>query len=309
MPRQSFKAPAHHDEAVDLLIGIVELFQVRILLKRLLQRNIELSRDHLGDLVTQSIRKVHDPPYVPDHSLGRHRSERDDLDYFIPAVFFRDIIDHFPAALELEVHVDIRHRNALRVQKSLEEQIIADRIQQCYGKTIGDDTARRRTSAGAHSDPVRPCVIDIIPDDQEIIHVSHPADDAQLILHPLVNGSVVIRVVPGKAFFAKMIQVSPGIISLRDIKVRQFRVPELDRNIAAVGDLLRIFQRIEPVGKQPPHFLFALYVKLPAGITHPVFIGKLLSGLDAQQDIVRLCVIGVCIMAVVGRDQRDPELL
>ncbi|MEI9998625.1 MAG: hypothetical protein WDO13_05390 [Verrucomicrobiota bacterium] len=44
-------------------------------------------------------------------------------------------------------------------------------------------------------------------------------------------------------------------------------------------------------------------------IAHPVFVGELRAGLDAEQDVVRLGVVLAHVVDVVGRDDLQPELL
>ncbi len=50
------------------------------------------------------------------------RSERDDLPDTVATVTLADILDDLTATLEAKVHVDIRHRDAFGVEKTLEEQ-------------------------------------------------------------------------------------------------------------------------------------------------------------------------------------------
>ena len=89
--------------------------------------------------------------------------------------------------------------------------------------------------------------------------------------------------------------------------MRQFRNSELDFHLTAVRYALGIFHGFPCVGEKPFHFLLALDIILPAHIAHPVLIRQLFSGLDAQQDIVRLYILRVSVMDIVGNYQGNPK--
>ena len=91
--------------------------------------------------------------------------------------------------------------------------------------------------------------------------------------------------------------------------VRKFCFAEFNGDIAAVGDLLRIFYGFRCVREDRAHLILALHIELAAGIAHAVLVGELFAGLNTQEDIVGLRVPGIGIMAVVRRDQRDTEFL
>jgi hypothetical protein len=57
-----------------------------------------------------------------------HRPERDDLRDAVLAVFFGDVDDHFVAPLDAEIGVDIGHRDAVRIEEALEDQLELDRV-------------------------------------------------------------------------------------------------------------------------------------------------------------------------------------
>ena len=121
------------------LIAVVSLLQLRVLLHRLPQRDTELVRYHLRDGVRKTVREVHCSSDVADDAAGEHCAERDDLDDVVLPVEFRDVIDDFLPPLGLEVHVDIGHRDALRVEEPLEEEIIPDRVELCDPRAERND--------------------------------------------------------------------------------------------------------------------------------------------------------------------------
>ena len=62
------------------------------------------------------------------------------------------------------------------------------------------------------------------------------------------------------------------------------------------------------VWKQRSHLFLRLAVILSALVTHSVLVADLLAGLDAQQDIMRISVLGINIMNIICCDQLDAGL-
>ena len=154
--------------------------------------------------------------------------------------------------------------------------------------------------------------IDVVPDDEEIIDIPHRPNDAKLIIQAFPDFPacfLIIRITFCHALLAEHVKVGPGIVAFRDIIVREFGFAEFNRDIAAVGNLLGVLDGFRCIRENRAHLVLALYVELSAGIPHAVLIGELLPCLDAEQNIVRLCIFRVGIVAVIGRDQRNAELL
>ena len=92
-------------------------------------------RDHLGEPVGFVERQAADPSHVLDCSFRQHGAESDDVGDMVDAVFFLDIFDHPVTAFDVEVNVDIRHGDSLRIQEPLEQEAVFQRVQ------IGDPEA------------------------------------------------------------------------------------------------------------------------------------------------------------------------
>ncbi len=75
---------------------------------------------------------------ISDDRLGRHGSVGNDLGYAVTPVALADVIDHAVTAVHAEVDIEIRHRNALRIQESLEQQFVFDRIEIGNAQGPGD---------------------------------------------------------------------------------------------------------------------------------------------------------------------------
>ena len=272
VPRKSLKALRHIDQAADLFIGLIERFQLRVHRERFIDRDAQLHGDHLRDRIAQGIRQIHDAADIPDHAPGCQRTEGNDLGHPVPAVFPVYIINDFLSPLEAEVHVNIGHGYALGVQEPLKEQLIADRVELCDAKGIGDDASRRGSSSRADHDIIFPGVADVIPDDQEIIHIPHLLNDSQLIIQPLLKFRRD-RIIPlRKSFPAELVQVFPGCQSIRHIKFRQLCHSEFNVHMAPLGNFVCILESFRSVGEQSRHLLRRFHVVLAALIAHAVLI-------------------------------------
>ena len=178
---QSLQAPCHIDQPGDPLVALVGGFELRILLQGLIQGHIQFVGHHLGDGIHEAVGQIHDPSHVPDDAPGRQGSEGNDLGDPVLAVFAGHVVDDLLPPFEAEVHVYIGHGDTLRIEEALEEKTVADGIQVRDAQAVGNDGAGSGTSAGPYHDPVLPGVVDIVPDDQEIVHIAHLADGIQLV--------------------------------------------------------------------------------------------------------------------------------
>ena len=322
VPGQALQAQAHVDQLVNAFVSFIGTPEVRALFESLLQGDAQLLGDHLGDGIDIAVGQVHDAADIADDAAGRHGAEGDDLHHPVFAVFFRDIVDDLAPALEPEVHVDIGHGHTLRIEEALKEQVVADGVDVSDPQRIGNNRTCRTPSSGAHHDPVPAGKIDVIPDDEEIVDIAHLADRVQLIFQPgaqvcsgdagIIRRGVFFVENTGIAFFhtvpAELVEVGPGVIALRHIEAGELGDAELDLHVAAVRDALCIVDGLLNIGKEASHLLFALDIELASGITHTILIGQLFARLDTQKDIVGFRVLCVCVVAVIGGDQRDAHL-
>ena len=117
MSWQPLQPSAHIDQRMHLFVFLIQFAQLRVHLQRLFDRHalILFIGDHLGDGIHEGIRQIHHAPHVTDHTLGRHRTECHDLHHPVLTVLTVDMIDHLLPSLEAKVHVDIRHRDTLRI--------------------------------------------------------------------------------------------------------------------------------------------------------------------------------------------------
>ena len=113
--------------ARDLLV-VVGRLEVGRFSQRVLERDFQLGRHHLGQAIPLAIAQPHHPAHVANHRLGPHRAEGDDLCHRVAPVFFPDVLDHLLAAVVSKVDVYIRRADPFRVQEPLEDQPVPQRI-------------------------------------------------------------------------------------------------------------------------------------------------------------------------------------
>ena len=78
--------------------------------------------------------------------------------------------------------------------------------------------------------------------------------------------------------------------------MRQLRLSKLDLHMAAVRDLLGIFECFQRIRKQLLHLLFGFHIILSALIAHTILVRQLLSGLDTEQDVMRLGIVRIGVV-------------
>ena len=302
---QSLQSPCHVNQPVDLLIALVELLQLLIHAKRLVNRNIQLIGNHLGDHITAGIRQIHHSSDIPDDTARSHRSKGNDLDDPVFSVLPHHIVNDLLPPLEAEIYINIRHGNTLRVQEPLKQKVVFQRIQFGDVQGVRNQAARRTSPPRSDHNVMGLCKMDIIPDDKEIVHIPHLPYDFQLIVKTVTDLLRYRMVALFQSLPAELLQICPGGIPFRNIELRQLQLVKPDLHMAALRNSAGILQSLRRIGKQLCHLLRGLYIILSSFVTHPVLVRKLLPCLDAKEDIVRLCVLRTGIVTVIGADQRN----
>ena len=182
----ALEMPREVDDPFDARVGIHLLAEGRGDLEGLVELDPELVRDGLGDAVHLAVAVAKDAPDVADGGPGQHRAERDDLGDVVLAVLAPDVGDDLLASAVLEVHVDVRHRHAIRVEEPLERQLVEDRVDGRDAEGVGHDRARRAAPAG-RLDPLLAGEPDEVRDDEEVAGIAHRDDDAELVVQPLLE--------------------------------------------------------------------------------------------------------------------------
>ena len=268
------------------------------------------------------------PAHVAHDAAGCHGAEGDDLTHVVGAVFPGHVVDDFRAALVAEVHVDIRHGNALRVQEALEEELVAQGIQHGDAQGVGHDGTGAAAAAGAHHDAVGFGPVDEVPDDEEVVHIAHFFDDAELVFQTRIG--LVLRTRGGRladtrrfgaglrsssgrrhgigvelphAFIAQAAKHLIGSFAFGNGVMRQTGDAEFKRHIAAVRDLTGAVHGVRHVFEERAHFLLAFDVELAGFHAHALLVRKGFAGLDAHQHFLGRGVFFLEIVTVIRSHQ------
>ena len=308
MPRHALDGAGRVDELVQPVVPVIHGAQRLRLLQRLVERGVDAAGDGLGHSVHLGVGHVHDPADVAHCRARGHRAERDDLRHVVGAVFADDVVDHFPAPLHAEVHVDIRHAYALGVEKALEVEVILHGIDVRDAEAVGHDAAGSAAAPRPDGDVLGLGVADEIAHDEKVVHKAHAPDHVELIIQTLSHLRPV-AVAFFKAARAQLREIGVRVrLPLRQQKARQVVVAEREVEMAPVSNALRVFHRVGIFVKERAHLGLALEVKLVVREAQAVRAVERLPGLDAQQHVLIVGVLFFNIVYVVRRREGDARL-
>src|SRR5262249_51847794 len=136
------------------------------------------------DLLDSPQGNVQCPADVLDRRLRLERSKRADLGDIGIAIFLAHVLDDLVAAILAQVDVDIGSLGALRVQKSLEQEVVLDRtnvadLQQIAHERAASGAARRSGNTALSRIPHE------VPYNQEVRSEAHAVDHRKLVLEAL----------------------------------------------------------------------------------------------------------------------------
>jgi len=261
---------------------------------------------HLRHPVADPVREAEDPGGVPHRLLPLDRREGDDLGDVVGAVRLGGVADHLAPVPLVEVHVDVGHLAAARVEEPLEDHPVAERVEVGDPEAVGDDGAGRRaaTRTGADADLLR--VADEIPDDEEVGGEPHLPDDAELVDDPVAHlGGEGVAVAAGGPLVDEPFEV--GLLGLPggDGKGGEEDATELEADVGPLGDEEGVVARprIEVVGEEGAHLRRRLQV-----VVAPLEAeaGGVVDGrprLDAEEDVVGVVLVAAGVVGVVRREE------
>ena len=264
MPVQPFEAQRDFDQPGNGLVGIALLLQQRLAGDRLFERDgvRRVVRHQLAQPVDLAIGHGKHATDIAQHGAGLQLAECDDLRDPIAAVFLLDIADHLVAPVLAEIDVEIRHRDALGVEKSFEQQTPAQRVEIGDRQGPGDDRAGARAASRPDRDalPFRP--LNEVGNDQEVACEAHLDDCFELEFEPIAIGFGIgrgesRRSQPRRETAARRLAqrrrlVAPGVTPRR-VKRRQDRLAEPRDKGAAPGDDEGIVAGFRQIGEQSAH--------------------------------------------------------
>ena len=113
-------------------IPLDELFDLGLFFVGIFEGDFQFVGNQFGEGIGLGVGQPHDPRDVPDDPFGQKLAEGDDLGDVDSAVLLHHIVDDLLAAALAEVHIDIGHADALRIEETLEEQAVG------HGIDVGD---------------------------------------------------------------------------------------------------------------------------------------------------------------------------
>ena len=292
----AFEFVRHVHDFAGVFVALHEVAQFLLALHRLGQRHAHLERNHLGQPIRQAERLALHPRHVAHDRARRHRAEGDDLAHRVVAVALLHMVDDALAALHAEVDVEVRHGHALRVEQTLEQEVVLQGVQ------IRD--AQRESHQGGvagapapHRHVVFTPPVDELLHDEEVAGKAHFADDAQFVVEALavalgvVAGAAGAVEVPGQPLGGAAGQQRVEGGALRHGIFRQVVGAERQFVAAAFGEFQRVVERLRQIGEQRPHLFGVAQVLLVAVASLPARVVEHPALLDANPRLVGLEVV------------------
>ncbi len=321
---QAFEATGDVDHLLDVGVDGVHLTELGRGLVAVLVLRVELEarpqgrvaahderRHRLRDLVADRIGVAEDPRGVAHRRPRLDRGERDDLRDVVAAVAVGGVPDHLVAVSVVEVHVDVGHLDATGVQESLEQQVVLDRVEIGDAQAVRHRAAGRAPPAGPHPDASLTRVPDQIPHDQEVGGEAHLRDHLQLEGESLGDRRMKVGAPALLGSLHREVAEVVDVVgeALGDGERRQLRLAELDLHVGALRDPQRVVAGVGPLPEEAPHLVRGLEVVLLAVELEPLRVVDRGAGLDAEQRVVRDCVVTMHVVAVVRREHRRAQRL
>ena len=314
---QAFETERDVDHAARVGIVVAELAQlvrhlvaVDVLLVRLearVQRCVaahDQRRHELRDLVADEVGVSEHARAVAHRGPGLDRRERDHLRDVVVAVLLRRVPDHLAAVARVEVHVDVGHLLAARVEHPLEQQVVLDRVDVDDAQAVRDARTGRAPPPRPDADAARLGVAHEVPDHEEVRGEAHRLHDVELVLDALDHvrrgrGAVALA----RALHRELAQVRVLVVAFGDRERRQDRLAELDLDVGALRDQQRVVARVGELAEQVAHLGRRLDVEVVAVELEALGIRLERAGLHAEERVVGLGVFLVRVVAVVRGEQ------
>ena len=298
-------------------IGVKQILFAGLLFEHLLELDLGIARDHLGQALAHVDRVVQDARGVVNSLLGLNGRVGDDVGDLLGAVELANVLHDLEAPLIVEVHIDIGHLGTLRGQEPLEHQTVLERVERGDVHGVGDDSAGGRATAGADADAVVLGPLHVLGNDQEVGGKALVADDFVFVLKALFDVDAtnlargpVVAVVLAQALLALAAELA--LVRLAGIEQREARQDDgvpVQLNVALVGDLERVVAGLGAIREHRPHLLLGLHVKLRAGHAHAVGVIDLGVHANTHDDVLHRRVLAAQVVEVVGGDDLDTHLL
>ena len=260
----------------------------------------------LGHPVGQAVLHAEHAPDIANRGAGGQGAEGDDLGHVVGAEAADHVLDDFVAAVAGEVHVHVGH-GALAAdgEEALEDDVVLDGVDVRHAGGVGDEAAVHRAAGGGQHALVAREGEDFA-DQQQVLAEVGLVDDVEFVGQAFAVPGVGVRQATGQALSGQFGQVRLDRLAVRYLDGGHGDAAERQIEVAALGDGDGVGQRVGLILEGLGHFFGRLEVPL-ALHAHAVGVGHQAAGLDAEQDVVGVFVVGREVVDVVGGDERQAE--
>ena len=309
VPGHSLQAHGCVDERFHPLVAVVHFLELVGNLHGLRQRQVQRHGGYqLGHHIRLRVGEVQRPANVPDGAPGGHGTEGDNLGNMIRTVFLHDVFHDLTPTFRAEIRIEIRHTHPFRVEEPLENEVILHGVDFRDVHTICHNGSRAGAAPRTHGNAVDLGIVNEVPDDEIVVYITHPTDNADLIFQPLPVCFGRVWIPLCKALGAQLAEIFLVRIPLRHGIGGQMVFVEGKVQIAPLGNADGVLKGFLAAGEQPFQLVLAFEVEFLGLEFHPVGVVHGLSGLDAQQDVLHFRVLFAQIVGVVGHYQGQSQL-
>ena len=221
-----------------------------------------------------------------------------------PPVLLVHVLNHLLAAIAArQIEIDVGPFAALFREKTLEQQIHADRIDRRDAEAVADGAVGGR-AASLHEDVVMAAEIDDVPDDEEVAGEIETLDEIELARN-LRAGPIVIRTIALARAEVGQLAEKRAVRLARRHRIVGKAIAEIGhRVVEPLAERLGRGERRGQIAKQPRHLFGRL--QIPLGIARELLPCLRERGLvvDAGEHVEQRPLGRIGEAHAVGRDNR-----
>ena len=194
--RHAFQRARRVDEVSHFLAVSVEVGEGFRELQGVVEGDMRPGGHLFGDMVGVGVGNAHDAGHVAEYGPRRHRAEGHDLRHAAFAVLPPHVLHDFPAPGVAEVHINVGHTHALRVEEALKVEVVLDRVDVGNAEAVGDHRPGGAPAPGAYRNLYAPRVAHEVRDYQEIVGEAHAVNHVLFVFELRAVGVVVAVALP-----------------------------------------------------------------------------------------------------------------
>ena len=154
----------------------------------LVGRVLDSVRNEFAESVTLRERQLLHSCHILQRHLGSHRTIGDDVRHLLLSILLGHPIEHSATTFVVEVDIDIGQRDTVRVEESLEQQVVLDRVNLRDSQAVCHCRTRCRTTTRAYPyAQLLACGTDKVLHDKEVARETHRLHNVELEAQTLRN--------------------------------------------------------------------------------------------------------------------------